>query len=300
VGIGAVHWDRIGVLERYPAEDSKAPLVTDPQPWESLGGPIPIRLACLARLGWSTTLLGSIGDDRTGRAVRHGLTRAAVDSRLDVQAGRASLSSSVWISRETGSRTIAYATGSLEPLPVDHDLLRELLDGAAGLTCDARQPAAQLAAADLARELGVPVLLDVGTYRRYALELIERSDLVQAPLAFVRELDGVDDVQVGAKLLYSLGARSAVVTDGANGSGWVDRDGNVGRVPAFPVEAVDTLGAGDVFGGGLAHAHLCDLPLEQAVILASAAAAWKIRRWGKTRLPSETDLRDFIDPSACR
>ncbi|MDQ1295097.1 MAG: ribokinase [Actinomycetota bacterium] len=136
--------------------------------------------------------------------------------------------------------------------------------------------------------------------RQHALELIERSDLVQAPLAFVRELDGVDDVQVGAKLLYSLGARSAVVTDRAEGSGWVDRDGKAGRVPAFPVQAVDTLGAGDVFCGGLAHAHLCGLPLEQAVVLASAAAAWKVRRWGKTRLPSETDLRDFIDPSSCR
>ncbi|MBT8228049.1 MAG: sugar kinase [Dactylosporangium sp.] len=297
VGIGAVCWDRIGVLDRYPAEDSKAPLLADPPPWESLGGPVPIRLAYLGRLGWPTVLLGAVGGDPAGQAIRRGLALAGVGAELDVRAGRASLSSSVWINRSTGSRTIAYATASGDRLSVTPDRLRGLLAGAAAFTCDAREPEVQLVAADIAREMGVPVLLDTGNYRGHTVELVSRADVVQAPLAFARDLDGVTDVEIGAKLLRSLGATVAVVTDGINGSGYAGPDG-AGWVPAFPVDAVDTLGAGDVFGGGLVHAHLSGMPCREAVVFASAAAAWKCRCWGKERLATEADLRDFIHASA--
>ena len=67
------------------------------------------------------------------------------------------------------------------------------------------------------------------------------------------------------------------VTLGADGVE-VHRQGRpVAAVPAFPVEVVDTTGAGDAFSGALAWALASGESLDAAVELACAAAALSTR-----------------------
>jgi len=81
---------------------------------------------------------------------------------------------------------------------------------------------------------------------------------------------------------------------GARGA-WYLSDGGCGEVPAFPVAAVDTTGAGDAFTAGLAVALGEGVPLPEAVRFACAAAALCATRPGAAAsLPLRAEVETFL------
>ena len=87
-----------------------------------------------------------------------------------------------------------------------------------------------------------------------------------------RTVDGIESAYAAARALRDLGAGSAIVTLGAEGSVWSTPEGE-GWTPAYPVTAIDTVAAGDAFCGVLAASLADDLPWETALRRASAAGA---------------------------
>ncbi|MDX6248491.1 MAG: hypothetical protein QOF10_1851 [Kribbellaceae bacterium] len=86
-----------------------------------------------------------------------------------------------------------------------------------------------------------------------------------------------------AEALHRLAERVpvVVVSDGSNGALAIDaRSGEQLAVPAFPVKAVDTTGAGDVFAAGFIAATLWELSLTERVRFASLVAALSVTRLG--------------------
>ena len=72
-----------------------------------------------------------------------------------------------------------------------------------------------------------------------------------------------------------------VVSKGADGAEALDaRTGERVAVPAYPVSAADTTGAGDVFAAGFIAATLWELPLEQRLRFAALTAALSVTRLG--------------------
>ena len=72
-------------------------------------------------------------------------------------------------------------------------------------------------------------------------------------------------------------------------------------IPAFEVDVVDTVAAGDAFNGGLAVALSSGQPLRRAVTWANAVAALSVTQAGAqpsmpTRLAVETFLANFPQP----
>ncbi|MDX1739544.1 MAG: PfkB family carbohydrate kinase, partial [Alphaproteobacteria bacterium] len=65
--------------------------------------------------------------------------------------------------------------------------------------------------------------------------------------------------------------------------------------PSPKVQAVDTLGAGDVWHGIFAHCLAQSMSLEDAVAHASAAASLKCsRQGGPDSYPTENELKNFL------
>ena len=60
------------------------------------------------------------------------------------------------------------------------------------------------------------------------------------------------------------------------------RDGQIVRLPAFPVHVVDTTGAGDSFDAGFLYGYLHGWPLERSLGLACACGALSTRCAGGT------------------
>jgi sulfofructose kinase len=68
-----------------------------------------------------------------------------------------------------------------------------------------------------------------------------------------------------------------------------------GRMEAFPVNVVDTTGAGDVFHGAFCYGLVAGLPLETDLALASAAAAMKCRHiGGRAGIPGRAEVVAFL------
>jgi sugar/nucleoside kinase (ribokinase family) len=83
---------------------------------------------------------------------------------------------------------------------------------------------------------------------------------------------------------------TVLARDNSEGA-WIADEAGVRRVPGFPVEAVDTTGAGDAHTGVLAAALLRGDPIDTAVRRANAAAALAVTKRGPATAPEaiETD-----------
>jgi ribokinase len=89
-----------------------------------------------------------------------------------------------------------------------------------------------------------------------------------------------------------MGPRHAVVTAGAAGAALADADSDGTHViTGFPVDAVDTVGAGDTFVGALAVAVAAGVTAPDAVRAAAAAGAAAVTRHGaQTAMPRPADV----------
>jgi ribokinase len=99
-------------------------------------------------------------------------------------------------------------------------------------------------------------------------------------------LSGCDTKEAAIEKLLSAGAKNLILTEGKHGSGCYNKDGFI-TAPAFPVEAVDTTGAGDTFTAGLLHAMTEGFEIQQALRFAAACAAEAVKVVGaRTSMPT--------------
>ena len=113
----------------------------------------------------------------------------------------------------------------------------------------------------------------------------------EAAAVLGRKVDGLRDAAEAANGLLAAGARHAVVTAGAHGAALATAAGRPGTIAAFPVEAVDTVGAGDAFVGALAVALAAGIPAAEAVRAAAAAGAAAATRPGaQAGMPRPADI----------
>lgn len=110
--------------------------------------------------------------------------------------------------------------------------------------------------------------------------------------AMVLSLDDLDgDLDIAHEI--SLRVPSLVLTRGGDGCS-VYRGGRAVDVPAFPVAAVDTIGAGDVFAAAFfVRRSETDDDVESARF-ASAAAALFVESSGVSRIPSRRAISDLL------
>ena len=101
----------------------------------------------------------------------------------------------------------------------------------------------------------------------------------EAELITGRPVHTIEEAAACAAALLEKGFRRVVITLGGRGSLVADSAGHV-HVPAFPVTAVDTTGAGDAFIGSLAVFLAEGMPERDAVDRASLYAALSTTRVG--------------------
>jgi len=95
----------------------------------------------------------------------------------------------------------------------------------------------------------------------------------------LRATAGMDDLAEALARVSRLTPTFLAVTNGDQGVVWRE-DGAARAIPAFPVQAVDTLGAGDVFHGAFSLAIAEGAQLAPALRFGAAAAALKCSRFG--------------------
>jgi 5-dehydro-2-deoxygluconokinase len=105
---------------------------------------------------------------------------------------------------------------------------------------------------------------------------------------------GETDPDRAADALLDAGVELAVVKRGPKGVLAKTRTERV-ESPPIPVDVVNGLGAGDAFGGSLAHGLLAGLSLEQLMLEANAAGALVASRLEcSTAMPTSAEIADLL------
>ncbi len=241
----------------------------------------------VARLGGEAWLAGRLGDDQIGRMVVAGVEAEGVDcSLVRLTRGARSAFSSVYVDAGGERQVVSFRGEGLDDRP---DLIPDApqLDA---VLADTRWTPGNLAALTLARGRGIPGVLD-------AEAPIDPSLLpVASHVAFSRQ--GLASIAPGApgQALAALDLSAwACVTDGAEG---VHVRGGPHIAAPF-VEAVDTLGAGDIWHGAFALRLAEGAGEGEAVRFANAAAALKCSRpWGREGCPTRAETEAFLKETA--
>ena len=291
VGVGINVFDYLFRVPRFPRPDTKSDALAVTTQG---GGLTATAMVACARLGLRTRYIGKFGSDEIGRMAREMLAGEGLDLGGSVQAADAPHRLCVVLVEEgTGHRTIVRHRDSriwLLPGELSHDAV------CAGrlLHLDGYEGAAALQAARWAREAGIPVSLDAEDSTELREELFRFTDILIVSHLFGRELTGKADLIDILHGLTRLGPACVGVTLGAQGSALLHRQ-EVVEVPAFPVEVVDTTGAGDVFHGAFLYGLLQGWKAGDILLFANAVSALKCTRLGgRAGIPRPAEVRTFL------
>ncbi|NET58150.1 MAG: ribokinase [Symploca sp. SIO2E6] len=255
-----------------------------------------------AQLGISTKLVGRLGDDDFGRQLHHSLQATGVDTEGIVVDTASSSGIAVIMVDDAGENQIILIPGANERLgEADVARLKNLLPAAAVLLLQLEIPlAAVLSAALAAQQAGVPVILDPAPVQELPPELYQNVDILTPNQVEAAQLVGfpVDSQEAAAQaatVLRQRGVGTVIVKLGYKGA-FCATESESFFVPVFPVQAVDTVAAGDAFNGALAVALAKGLSLRQAVVWGSAAGAIAVTQAGaQTSLPKLEIFHSFLE-----
>ena len=294
---GIIVLDEVFQVERFPEPDGK----TQAHDFFMVSGGCAANAAvAIARLGGRAALAGPLGgprgDDPNGDRVLDALAREHVDCSACVRlAGIASPLSAIFIDA-TGERMIVtYRDRRLaEAVPADP---AGLVGRADAVLADNRFPEFVRPICAAARGRGLTVVLDADRPTDMSDDLFRIATHVVFSSECLRATTGLDDLGEALGRIAGTTPSFVAVTDGPRDVLW--REGStLRRSPAFAVEAVDTLGAGDAFHGAFTLALAEGGDVVAAMRFAAAAAGLKCARLGgSTGAPYRAEVDALLETS---
>lgn len=245
------------------------------------------------RLGVEVDGLLAVGDDLAATFAPPALERAGLPPSMLVRlAGKTG--SGIGFTDARGETCLAVASGANLALSAEHVRQRApAIANAALVTAQFEIGDAPIEAAfALARQAGVPTLLNPSPYRAIpdailamtAILIINETEALGLAAALDLGQDGATEPQRFARqlgpALLERGPRLVVLTRGAAGALAITAAAPPIAQTGFRVETVDSLGAGDAFAATLGVRMAMGRPLPEALRDAAAAGALTTTRHG--------------------
>jgi len=263
-----------------------------------------LNLAVAARrLGARVDVLIPAGQDAEGDALAALLAAEGLPEqgllRLPVSSGRG-----LGLIDAGGENMIAVWRGANAHLSAAHVQARAAQIQAARIVCAQFEldDAPIEAAFEIARRRQITTLLNVAPYRPLSARLSASADVLVFNASEAARWLGIDPAALATPAgaldrLADIPAAGAavVVTLGAHGAVARDARGQRYMQPGFPVQALDTTGAGDAFCAGLATALAENMGWPDSLRRAAACGAWVAQREGVlAALPGAADIRALL------
>ncbi|KQQ63791.1 ribokinase [Pseudomonas sp. Leaf129] len=282
--IGSLNMDLVAQAERLPRAGETLlgqSFATVP------GGKGANQAVAAARLGGQVAMIGCVGADAYGQALRQALVDEGIDCQgvreaEDVATGIAMIV--VDASSQNAIVIVAGGNGQLESTDIER--FDSLLQAADVVVCQLEIPYPVVAfALQRAHEAGKTVILNPAPvtgplpsqWLGWIDYLIPNETEAQAMTGLA--VNSVAEAEQAASLLREAGAGKIIVTLGERGV--LFAEGVQSRhSPGRKVQAVDTTAAGDTFVGGFAAALARGLDESQAIAFGQAAAALSVTRAG--------------------
>ena len=245
-----------------------------------------------ARAGAAVRMVGAVGDDADGAAIRDVLRSDGVDtSSLDtvhVSSGTAHITVD-----DRGDNSIIVVPGANGEVRTLTDSHRHAIAGSDMLLLQLELPLeAVVEAAAYARSVSVPVMLTPAPVQPLTAAQLADVDVLVLNEPESSGLSGVSDPRGAADALVEMGVGVVVVTLGERGCLCVASDADEVIEESAPVvDAVDTTAAGDTFAGCLAVALAEGRDRRAALRWAGTAAALSVQSFGaSTSMPTRAAI----------
>lgn len=248
------------------------------------GGLVGTAMVAAAKLGARVGFCGTAGTDESAEIKLRSMVQAGIDlSHLCRRPGPEDQVVVVYVHADTGERQFA----GMQPRPSTplqvQDLDRDYITSADYLHVDGFHYEASLQAAQWMREAGKTVVMDgsktSGPVSDRHRKLIEYVDVLITGSGYARGLTGSADIWEAGQAIMDLGPRIFVETVGEEGCYTITREEQF-HTPAFPVDVLDTTGAGDVFHGAYIVGLLHGWNLRQIAQFSTAVSAIKCTQLG--------------------
>ena len=260
---------------------------------ESVGGPAAIGGLAIVKLGGRAAIVSRLGDDRTGDAIEEGFRAHGVEfADVPRLKGVPSSLSSVALNPAGERQIVNYTDPALHLTAPDR---LPSLDGYDAVLTDTIWPSGAASALAAARTRGLPAVVDFDVAPKGGPgDILANATHVAFSHQGLTALTGEHDIEQALRKLGASYDARFVVTLGDAGLAWLE-DGAIQRMPAFKVNVVDTLGAGDVFHGGFTLGLAEGMSMADALRFGSAAAAVKCtRKGGGPGAPSRAEVEALI------
>ncbi|WP_234683427.1 PfkB family carbohydrate kinase [Bradyrhizobium monzae] len=265
-------------VEAVPARGTKANATHFA---EICGGNALNAAIAIARLGSRASFAGPMGDagETSSRFILDLMATEGIESKAIVRMPGLMTPVSAIMIEPSGERTLTiYRDPALWTVKLsDAD---ELLADCRAVLVESRCGAFCIDLCTEARRRGIAVIVGVDRAMALTDPLLTAASHLLFSSDQVQETADIADDGEALKRLAKLTPAFLAATRGPQGTIWLNETGVLEETLAFPVEAVDTLGAGDAFQAAFTLRLAEGGEIREALRFAAAAAALKCTRHG--------------------
>jgi sugar/nucleoside kinase (ribokinase family) len=271
--VGLVTWDSIYLASSLPTSNQK---IVASNYTAGSGGPATNAAICFNYLRNHTKLLGFIGRHPIARLIQAELTGYGIEI---CDLGNNSLESppisSIIVTQDTGERAVISINATKFQIS-PQSLPERILEGVNIILIDGHQMKLAQYLAPLAKERHIPVVIDGGSWKVGWEKVLPHVDYAICSANFFPP--GCDTQEEVFAYLADAGVSHIAITNGEKEI----RYGSVsdfGVVSVPQIQAVDTLGAGDIFHGAFCH-YILHASFPEALEAAAQIAAKSCQFFG--------------------
>ena len=244
-----------------------------------------------AHCGAEVHFVGKLGRDLFGDSIAENFKKLGIDSEYVERSDTPNGVAHIWVDANGENRIIIIPGANHE---IESKKAIEAIESIAGLAvvvaqCEIKQEVT-LAAFSAAKKRGCATILNPAPYQPLSEELLAVTDWIIPNETEFKELHGQAPTSDDVLKSFRPG-KNSIVTLGSEGAVLITSDGNLTRVSAPKVNAVDTTGAGDAFVGVFAFGLASGKNPEDAMKLGVKVASMSVTRKGaQSSYPSQAEI----------
>jgi ribokinase len=244
-----------------------------------------------AHCGAHVHFVGKLGNDLFGNSIAENFKKLGIGSQFLERSDTPNGVAHIWVDAN-GENRIVIIPGANHEIEVKKAVqaIESIPDLAVVVAqCEIKQEVT-LAAFTAAKKRGCVTILNPAPYQPLSSELLEVTDWIIPNETEFKELHG--QAPSNDEVLKSFRpGRNSIVTLGSEGAVLIASNGNLTRVSAPKVNAVDTTGAGDAFVGVFAFGLASGKSPEDAMKLGIKVATMSVTRKGaQSSYPSQAEI----------
>ena len=251
-----------------------------------------------AKLGGQVHMVTKLGQDTFGEDTLKNFKSFGIETRHVLFTDQAFSGVAPIAVDSEGQNSIIIVTGANDLLTAeDVEAAHATIASSQIMVCQLEIPIeSTLAALRLARQNGVMTIFNPAPARpELPDELYQLSDIFcpnesETELLTGKPVTTIDEAVIAARVLLDRGASRVILTLGDRGSLLVSNE-ETAHVPAEPVSALDSTGAGDAFVGSLAYFLASGTSITEGMRRANAVAAISVQASGtQSSFPDSGDI----------